>query len=874
MDKWKVVNLKQVREIETFRGLKDDVRYGIRMTTNTVPTSRTYVLYAADAGSQQEWDAALTQKHREVTGAAAPAHSGSVVSQEAIDLDDLDEDEKEATYTGQESQDTSAPAVSSSQKRLPRSRLLDDMPERTQTGWRSKFADNNFGSIKQNDDQSVDFDFCLVFDLGDSEKKVKLKKDGVTMSQSERYSRLITSHLRALQTAGLQLSLYRSVQGDELYVLIGATEERLRFEANRTQYDLSLDPERSLEVGTGMKLRLAQKTVDESDERAKYCGPHIWQNLFGKYDKDANPKIYSTFHDLKTGRESLFRPVDRFKLIVSIVEADLESSGAEIAIGDDLDDGDHPALAFFPLHAEEELRGLQDDWKPIHMFNSPIHRVRNYFGEKVAMYFAFLSFYNRALLFPAFLGLIYFAIQMAETGQRVDVNGIWVLGFSMAIWGTVFLEYWKRKEAKLRMVWGMTHFSEKEQTRPEFRGEFIASSVDGSLELYYPWHKKILGLLMSGSVIFTLIACVIASVTGIFLWRADTSDQTTLYLISVVNAIQIQILNFVYSLVSNKLNENENHRTDTEFENALIAKSFLFKFVNSYNSLFYIAFIKAQVEDAGCRATAGDGSDGSSAETVCLIELRTQLAIVFGTMIVLNNLIEISKPYLMKRWSEYQQGKGLSEELQAAKTRAEKQFELAECESTFDDYDELVLQYGFVVLFIVALPVTPLFALFNNFLETMLDSRKYIILSRRPEPRGAANIGTWYDILNVMTVIAVVTNVAMCVLISSSFESSPLSGEDGGRVWIFLIAEHAILLMKFAAEYFVPDVPLDVEEHVARQKYIVAALIDEVPDDDDQVGAVEKLADEATFNYVDEIDVGYEGEPVTFDKIQSKLLSV
>lgn len=55
--------------------------------------------------------------------------------------------------------------------------------------------------------------------------------------------------------------------------------------------------------------------------------------------------------------------------------------------------------------------------------------------------------------------------RMAETGQRVDVNGIWVLGFSMAIWGTVFLEYWKRKEAKLRMVWGMTHFSEKVRAR-------------------------------------------------------------------------------------------------------------------------------------------------------------------------------------------------------------------------------------------------------------------------------------------------------------------------------------------------------------------------------------------------------------------------
>ena len=45
----------------------------------------------------------------------------------------------------------------------------------------------------------------------------------------------------------------------------------------------------------------------------------------------------------------------------------------------------------------------------------------------------------------------------------------------------------------------------QEQTRPEFRGEFIASSVDGSLELFYPWHKRVLRLLISGSVIFTLV---------------------------------------------------------------------------------------------------------------------------------------------------------------------------------------------------------------------------------------------------------------------------------------------------------------------------------------------------------------------------------
>ena len=41
-------------------------------------------------------------------------------------------------------------------------------------------------------------------------------------------------------------------------VLIGATEERLRFEAHRSEFDLELDSMRALDVGLGMNIRLAQ----------------------------------------------------------------------------------------------------------------------------------------------------------------------------------------------------------------------------------------------------------------------------------------------------------------------------------------------------------------------------------------------------------------------------------------------------------------------------------------------------------------------------------------------------------------------------------------------------------------------------------------
>lgn len=40
------------------------------------------------------------------------------------------------------------------------------------------------------------------------------------------------------------------------------------------------------------------------------------------------------------------------------------------------------------------------------------------------------------------------------------------------------------------------------------------------------------------------------------------------------------------------LSSTENHRTQTSYEDALIIKLFGFQFVNSYTSLFYIAFFR------------------------------------------------------------------------------------------------------------------------------------------------------------------------------------------------------------------------------------------------------------------------------------------
>lgn len=58
------------------------------------------------------------------------------------------------------------------------------------------------------------------------------------------------------------------------------------------------------------------------------------------------------------------------------------------------------------------------------------------------------------------------------------------------------------------------------------------------------------------------------------------------------------------------------YRTDTEYDDALIAKMFAFSFINSYASLFFIAFIKWNL--------------GEKCAGPCLAELAYQLAIIFG----------------------------------------------------------------------------------------------------------------------------------------------------------------------------------------------------------------------------------------------------
>lgn len=94
----------------------------------------------------------------------------------------------------------------------------------------------------------------------------------------------------------------------------------------------------------------------------------------------------------------------------------------------------------------------------------------------------------------------------------------------------------------------------------------------------------------------------------------------------------------------------------------------------------------------------------------------------------------------------------------------------------------IVLQYGFVTLFVAAFPLAPLFALLNNIAEIRLDAYKMVKEARRPLAERVEDIGAWFGILRGVTYVAVVSNVRTHILINFKSSRSKLSAN---KIYIF-----------------------------------------------------------------------------------------
>ncbi|XP_015249249.1 PREDICTED: anoctamin-3-like [Cyprinodon variegatus] len=342
----------------------------------------------------------------------------------------------------------------------------------------------------------------------------------------------------------------------------------------------------------------------------------------------------------------------------------------------------------------------------------PLDLIRRYFGEKIGLYFAWLGWYTGMLIPAALVGVFvflygFFTMDSSQVSKEIceanttimcpmceetckpwtlsdscifakvtrlfDNGGTVFFAIFMAIWATVFLEFWKRRRAELTYDWDLIDWEEEEEElRPQFEAKYSrverVNPISGKPEPFQPFSDKLSRLMVSVSGIFFMISLVLTAVFAVVVFRLIAMEKFASFNWDFVqknwqfatsgtgvciNFMIIMSLNVVYEKVAYLLTNLEHPRTESEWENSFALKMFLFQFVNLNSSTFYIAFFLGRF--AGRPGKYNKLFNRWRLEEChpsgCLIDLCLQMGVIMFFKQIWNNFMELGYPYVKHHYN-------------------------------------------------------------------------------------------------------------------------------------------------------------------------------------------------------------------------------
>ncbi|KAI4825102.1 hypothetical protein KUCAC02_020800 [Chaenocephalus aceratus] len=565
------------------------------------------------------------------------------------------------------------------------------------------------------------------------------------------------------------------------------------------------------------------------------------QHLFDLSDKD-------NFFDSKTRSSIVFEILKRTKC------------KAKYSMGESLNS------SLLCLVFQWSLEILYEEWANYSVFfkYQPIGLVRKYFGEKIGLYFAWLGLYTQMLIPASLVGVIVFLMEICHPKNNITmcplcdkVCSYWKLStacgtarashlfdnpatvfFSifMALWAAMFMEHWKRRQMRLNYEWDLTGFEDEEDhPRAEYELRVMQKTLSKDQKSNHKTEKltcqdRLPAYMTNIVMMLLMIGVTFAIVFGVILYRIST--KAALYMSSnpvtrshaqltvkttaaIINLVVILILDEVYGAVARWLTVLEVPKTDKSFEERLIFKTFILKFVNAFSPIIYIAFFRG------------------------------------------------SKLKKLIRYIRSKQGTFQEEERKKRLQRYETDHFLEPFAGLTPEYMEMIIQFGFVTLFVASFPLAPLFALLNNIIEIRLDAKKFVTELRRPVAARAKDIGIWYNLLRGVANVAVIIN-AFVISFTSDFilgchfqegkepmdplhllhvemcrykdyREPPWSAtpyEISKEFWTVLavrlafviIFQNVVMLMSDVVDWLIPDIPKDISMQIHKEKILLVEL--------------------------------------------------
>lgn len=457
-----------------------------------------------------------------------------------------------------------------------------------------------------------------------------------------------------------------------------------------------------------------------------------------------------------------------------------------------------PAKAFYGV-------GLED-----------LDSIREHFGEDVALYFGFLNYYFQALAPAALLGISFWLL-----GR--PFSPIYSLG--LVSWSCLTVELWRMKERKLAVRWGTLGVSEVDRRRHDFMPRTTRTDpATEETEEVFEWWRRELRVVLSLPIVAFFASALAATMTLMFVVEIFITQlyhgplkQAVPFIPTALLVVAVPQIMAAWQATAVAITKWENHYSSKSYDYSLTLKRFAMQAITAYGALtlsayVYIPFGETIMETMVSRGFFEDSIreaklQGKISEKgidfhINPDRMHTQLFAVSVTSQFVNAFTELALPVLMRKFAEWREERAEKKTSSAAGQAPTRQGSVESTSSgeftprgddreeserrfvsrvrrelllppydLFGDYAEMATQFGYIVLWSVSWPLSPVMGFVNNFFELRSDAAKISVNNRRPVPVRAETIGPWLETFGLIAWLGALNNAALVYLFQQSDEA-------------------------------------------------------------------------------------------------------
>ncbi|OQR99806.1 hypothetical protein THRCLA_06388 [Thraustotheca clavata] len=403
------------------------------------------------------------------------------------------------------------------------------------------------------------------------------------------------------------------------------------------------------------------------------------------------------------------------------------------------------------------------DWRLI--FYQPITMIRDYFGEQLALYFAFLTFYAEKMLILIVIGLVDPWLTLLLPEAIVSYYNIVLAGINIG-YTCYILREWNVKQQEYACAWGMDDVKADTSVRPEYNGSIRLNPVTNTPEIYSPPSIQITKKVYSTLMLIVAIGVNSALIYGVFAIQDHLESKFTSFsfvewsYVGIALLINLSQIPFHYIVVF--LNTFENHRTFHDYDVSLTVKFTLFQTINNFGPIVFSNFFKPYF--FGCNRTKFPDLDAAS----CASETQNLLLVVLLFNLFLS-IRDIATPLFHAARQAYKKSvdKYMTLVVENSATDIpvlDTELELEQYEGVLFDYAQISITFGYIAWFAALAPIASAIALAITAAQIRVDAYKLCFLMQRPFPTPAATIGGWMIYFRMLNLSGVVVNAGNVII--------------------------------------------------------------------------------------------------------------